>query len=666
MNTIGMVLGGNRQGISALPTHRLLLLLSIVFILLPHIARIPAWISVFCFALVLWRTLFELGDAPDIPRILKIILTISGTIGIFVSFHALVGREAGSALLLLMMCLKLTEMRGERDIFQCLFLGYFVVVVGFLFSQSIWMGLYMLVVIVNITASLIAYAHGGKMKVNLSPFHYLKIASNIILQAFPVAILLFLLFPRLPGPLWSIPEDEYSAKTGLSDTMSPGNISNLTDSYAVAFRAKFEKQPERVNDLYWRGLVLWYYDGRTWSNPNAKINKRYDLAFKVGGERLNYSVTLEPHDKQWLFAVDLPAQIPFDSYVTPEFQLMANEPVNQLMRYSLSSYPQYQLERNNPPAEHFSALPLRVAPRAEKLVMQWKQETTEPAKLVKKALDYFRSEPFYYSRNPPLLTNNPIDEFLFSTRKGFCEHFASSYAVLMRLAGIPARVVMGYHGGEVNPISDYVIVRQSSAHAWVEVWLANSGWVRIDPTSVIPESRVENVDDLSRIQPLSHRVLLANADLSWLSESMRNMGFLWDAVNNRWNQWVIGFNDEKQRDLMEWLGMERAGGYIQVVLMASGIVIVLLLASLVLFRNKKIQLTEVQKLYQRFCRKIAKRGIQRVGSEGAVHFSGRIAQKYPQMSAIANAITDDYYKIRYAGASDPELIHRLRRNVRKI
>jgi len=654
------------EEIMSVPTHRRLLLLSIAFILLPHVSRIPLWLSVFCSLLIIWRLFFEMGRLPDVSRLLKVLLTIIGTLGVAASFHTIMGREAGSALLLLMLCLKLAELRAERDIFQCVFLSYFVVVVAFLFSQSIWMGVYMVVVILLITASLIAFSHGGRSNRCLSSSHYLKVSGKILLQAAPVAIFLFILFPRLPGPLWTLPEDGFNARTGLSDTMSPGNITRLTDSYAVAFRAKFEKLPERVSDLYWRGLVLWYYDGRTWSNPNARINKHHDLAFNAVGERLNYSITMEPHDKQWLFAVDMPAQIPFQSYITPEFQLMSNEPVNQLLRYNLSSYTKYQLDRNNPPLPRFSALPMRVAPRAEKLVNQWLGETRQPRKLMKKALDYFKNEPFYYSRNPPLLKDNPIDEFLFGTRKGYCEHFASSYAVLMRLAGIPSRVVMGYHGAELNPISDYVIVRQSNAHAWVEVWLEESGWVRIDPTAVIPESRVENVDDLSRIQPLSRRVLQSRADISWLGESLLQVGFVWDAVNNRWNQWVIGFNDEKQRDFLSWLGVENSGGYMQVVLLATSVSVMLVIASLFLLRTRKTRESPVQRIYQRFCRKLARRGIQRADSEGANDFARRVIQRFPQLKDTVLAITDDYYSIRYAGVPASQVMLRLKQNVRRI
>jgi len=650
-----------------IPTHRRLLLLSIAFILIPHMGRIPIWLSVFCLCLVTWRALFEIGDLPNIPRWLKLILTVVGTIAISMNYHALVGREAGSALLLLMLCLKLAELHAARDIFQTMFLGYFVVVVGFLFSQSIWMGIYMLVVILLITASLVAFTHAGNSKSHYTLGHYLKISGKMIAQALPVAVILFLLFPRLPGPLWSLPEDDYNARTGLSDTMSPGNVSRLTDSYDVAFRAKFDKLPENAENLYWRGLVLWYYDGRTWTNPNAKLVKRHDLAFNAIGERLNYTITLEPHDKQWLFAVDLPAKVPWDSFMTPDFQLMANEPVNQLFRYELSSYTHYQLARNNPPLGRYTMLPAKAAPRAEKLVKQWRSKIHDKRKIIEKALNYFKDEPFFYSRQPPLLPGNPVDGFLFETRKGFCEHFASSFTVLMRLAGIPARVVLGYHGAELNPISDYVIVRQSNAHAWSEVWLENQGWVRIDPTSVIPPNRVENVDDLNRISPLSRRALLARSDMSWLKENMRQLGFLWDAANNRWNQWVIGFNDEKQRDFLSWLGLENSSSYFQVIILAGCVVFALLIVSLYLLRSKSEAVSKSQKLYLRFCRKVAKKkGLVRRDNEGAFDFADRVIQQVPDWKQAVTAISDDYYRIRYAGEAEADIVPRLKHNISRL
>lgn len=651
--------------IEKIAVHRRLLLLSVLCVLLPHILRIPFWLTLFCLMLLAWRVLFELKLVPGFSRWPRFIFTVAGTLSVAYSFHTIVGREAGSALLLLMLCLKLTELRSQRDIVQCMLLGYFVVVVSFLFSQSIWMGAYLVVVIVLITASLNAFAHSADSDKGLPFTRYLQLSGKLLLQALPLAALLFVLFPRLPGPLWSLPEDGYNARTGLSDSMSPGNISRLTDSNAVAFRAKFDQLPERVNDLYWRGPVFWYYDGRVWSNPTGKVKKHYELGYKAIGKRVNYTVTLEPHDKQWLFAVDMPAQIPFGSYLTPEYQLMSDEPVNQLFRYSVSSYPSYRLEAHNPPKARYVSLPTRSAPKAQLLVRQWQQQIHRPEKMVAKALDFFRTQPFYYSRNPPLLPDNPVDEFLFKTRRGYCEHFAASFTVLMRLAGIPARVVTGYYGGEVNPISDYVIVRQSRAHAWSEVWLEGKGWTRVDPTSVIPESRVESVEDLSRIQPLSRRVLLTTR-LDWLGESMQQLNFLWDAVNNRWNQWVVGFNDEKQRDIMAWLGLEKVGSYALVVLLAVGSSLFLLFASLILMRPRQQKQSPVQRLYSRFCRKMAKRGLTRSANEGALDFAKRVAQQFPAIKSAVFAIAEDYYRVRYADQPTAECVARMKHNLKQL
>jgi transglutaminase-like putative cysteine protease len=361
----------------------------------------------------------------------------------------------------------------------------------------------------------------------------------------------------------------------------------------------------------------------------------------------------------------MPAQIPFGSFITPEYQLMANEPVNQLYRYSASSYPEYRLDAHDPPKARYVSLPAKAAPKAESLVRQWQAKSRRPEKIVKMALDYYKNQPFYYTRNPPLLDGNPIDQFLFQTRRGYCEHFAASFTVLMRLAGIPSRVVTGYYGGEINPISDYVIVRQSSAHAWAEVWLDERGWTRVDPTAVIPESRVENVDDLSRIQPLSRRVLLTTR-LDWLGESMRQLDFLWDAVNNRWNQWVVGFNDEKQRDFMAWLGLEKAGSYALVVLLSLASALFIVFASLILMRPRRQKQTQVQRVYARFCKKMAKRGLPRENNEGAMDFALRVAQKFPSLKPAVFAIAEDYYQVRYADQPAAACVARMKLNLKQL
>lgn len=647
------------------PGYRGFLLLSILCVLLPHITRLPIWLDILCIGVILWRMLFDVGKLPSLPSWLRLCLTIGGSVGVWLSYATLMGREPGSALLLMMLCLKLTELRSERDVFQCVFLSYFVVVIGFLFSQSIWMGLYMFLVVWLITTSLVAYAHvSGRLSQQHFKLH-LAYAGKLILQALPLGLLLFVLFPRLPGPLWTLPEDSYNAKTGLSDHMEPGNISRLTDSDAVAFRVHFQDPLPEAGHLYWRGPVFWHFDGRRWSNPTEQVKKYYSLSYQAQGKRLNYTVTLEPHDKRWLFAMDLPAQVPPQAYITPDLQLMADHPVNQLLRYQIASYNQYRLERDVRPIEAYTWLPKSAAPLAKQLVATWLTTTTVPKELVKKALDYFREQPFYYTRTPPRLTADPVDEFLFSTRRGFCEHFASSFTALMRLAGVPARVVTGYLGGEMNPMADYMIVRQASAHAWAEVWLPGQGWVRVDPTAVIPPSRVENVNDLERIQPLSRRALDAR-QLTWVSDGLRRAGFAWDAVNNRWNQWVVGFNDQRQMSLLENLGLGAWSDYALVVLLAVFSTVFAVVASLLLLRKKPKPLPAASRYYLRFCRKMSRRGIPCVASEGAWSYAKRIQQQCPSLTQLVKDIADDYYQLRYAGQGDRLVLKRLRRNVRRV
>ena len=656
-----------QQRLHRAKAQNLWLLAGLSLALIPHFIRLPLLIMLPSIILLGWRLLFELEYCSLPARWLRWLLTLIAVAATYTSFHSLVGRQAGVGLLVVMLCLKLMEMNSLRDVGVVIGLGFFTIITVFLFDQSIFTGIYMLLVVSLFTTALIAFS---REQSSVRQWQNFRRAGILIAQAAPLTLLLFVLFPRLPGPLWSLPTDSAGASTGLSDSMSPGNISQLSDNDSVAFRVQFKGEPPPPEKRYWRGPIFTQFDGSTWSNPtqfDARTSKHFPvtkLHYRASSSPLQYTVTLEPHQQRWLFALDLLAELPPKSLLSPDYELLAVHPVQQLQRYSISSHTDFLLAADRAPdAVRYLQLPLNNAPRARRLARQLRNSATSNAQTVELALQYIREQPFFYTRQPPLLPDDPIDEFLFDSRRGFCEHYASSFVFLMRAAGIPARVVTGYQGGEMNPQSDYFIVRQSDAHAWAEVWLPKRGWLRIDPTAMIPAERIENLQDLARILPDLARTGDAP---NWAKAAWRQMRFGWDRVNNAWNQWVINYNDLRQRDfLMRQLARLGLGDIFDtidwramVTLLVAGMALVLLaIAAFTLRPWRQSPSDPVVVAYQRFCQQLARRGIQRGPAEGPLDFSQRARQLRPDIEPAIAHITSLYLRLRYAPEAGTDKLH---------
>lgn len=643
---------------------RLWLLAGLALAFLPHYGRLPLPLTAFSMVLLGWRLGFDLKRVPLPARLTRWLLTLLALAITLSAFHTLFGRQAGVGLLVVMLSLKLMEMDSPRDVAVAIGLGYFVVITVFLFDQSILMGLYMLLVVTLLTTALIATS---RPRSRLPRWHNLRQAGMLLAQAAPITLLLFLLFPRIPGPLWNLPSDSAEARTGLSDNMSPGNISQLSENDAVAFRVQFDGKPPLRNQRYWRGPVFSHFDGKTWNNPQQGPHARranMDIDFVTRGEPLHYTVTLEPHQQRWLFALDLIAELPPDSMLFPDYEVLSKRPVQQPLRYRTSSYTNYSLNAQSAPdLERYLQLPADSAPRARQLAQQWRAQEQDPAATVQRVLQHLRDEPFYYTRQPPLLLEDPVDEFLFTTRRGFCEHYASAFVFLMRAAGIPARVVTGYQGGEMNPLSDYFMVRQSDAHAWAEVWLRNRGWLRIDPTAVIPPERIESQRDLARIAPSIARELMAS---SWGSRLLRQLGFGWDNLNHYWTQWIINYNQRAQGALLARLGLGELDWRGMATVLASTIGLVLLVIASRLLRRGRGKRDPVVNAYQRFCRKLSRRGLTRRPAEGARDFAQRARQQLPEAAPAIARITSLYQRLRYAPHPPSDGLRQLQEAVRRF
>ena len=637
-----------------LPRHltptKTLILFSVIMVLLPLVPHLPLWLTVFSLVLIVWRLLYDLGRIPLPGRAVRLLMIMAILGAIIFNYYTLFGRTAGSAFLALLLCMKLLEMHDQRDQMIVIFLASFIVVLGFLFSQSLFTGIYMIFEVTILTTTMISINRQPATDTSyVSTYKYnLSLASRMLLQAAPLCLLLFILFPRVPGPLWSLPEDAGGATTGLSEEMSPGRISQLSNNDAVAFRVKFKDVIPKATELYWRGPVLWRFDGIRWDAPKSQLTLRLETEHEKFGAAVDYSLTLEPHQQRWLFALDLPDSLPKRTRMSSELQVLSLKVIDKVTRFELRSHTHYLIEPNTPQnIQRYLTLPANIAPRSQELVQTWLLTSSNKSQIAQKALAYFRDQDFYYSRNPPLLFDDPVDEFLFQTRKGYCEHFASAFTVMMRQAGIPARVVTGYLGGEMNPLSDYMIIRQSDAHAWSEIWLEQQGWLRIDPTSIIPPERIESTVDIVRRQ-LQTNLNNRPIELTWIGQSFRQARFAWDAVNNRWNQWIIGFNEKRQFALLHSLGMPNITWRGMTFLLFTMMSIVLIVVSVVLFRNSTQQPDRINKLYHQFQNKMAMLGFTKQQNESARQFAKRITTSRDDLMREVNNITGLYNKLRYA------------------
>jgi transglutaminase-like putative cysteine protease len=631
------------------------LMASLLLVVAPHAERAPWWIAILVLSLYGWRVYLGVTHAPLPPQWLLLALTGAAMAGIWAQYHTIFGRSPGIVLLCLFSGLKLLEMRSHRDATVVAFLCFFLIVTNFFYSQSIPTALVMCVALVAITTTLVGFAAPQRRsQANL------RTAGLLLAHAAPAALVLFLLFPRVQGPLWGVPQDAYAGISGLSDTMSPGNLARLALSDATAFRAEFRGAPPPPQLRYWRGPVLWDFDGRDWRMGPTILS-----AFRppVGGDRTyRYSVVLEPHNRNWLFALETAASLPSGSRYTEDGQILSLRPVRQRIRYELESVTDAAPQPARDPAALRRALrlPEGFDPRSVALAHEWRDATQSHAALVARAIDFLRAGHYVYTLEPPRLGVNSVDEFLFDTKAGFCEHFASAFVFLMRAAGVPARVVTGYQGGDVNPVDQIVTVRQSDAHAWAEVYLRSRGWVRVDPTAAAVPGRISS--GLERTVPEGEQLpLLMRPQLKWL----RSLRYQWEALSYKWNIWVLGYDPQRQRELMSLVGMRDADWR---KLTATLFTVLGLFTALLLVWSLRrlVRPDPVQKAWQAFCRKLGARGIERSPFEGPRDYTERASRDLPQARGAIHRIGELYVALRYGAAAPPARIGELKRLVRDL
>ena len=633
------------------------LLSSIGLIVLPHIDHIPKVLSAFFYLLLGWRFsgIWKRNWLPN--KLIVFFLTVCGLALIYSQHQGVFGRDAGTSLFITALALKLLEIKSERDLYLIAYLAFIVAASQFLYEQSLFMAAYILFVCCVLFATLVCI-NSGKPKTGAA----LKTASLIIVQAIPMAVVLFILFPRVEAPKWLLFNDKHQAKTGLSDSMEPGSISNLGLSDELVFRVKFTGALPPPQQRYWRGPVLSHTDGRRWTQVRDMGFGQFLDKIAFNGPPYQYTLLMEPQDKNWVFALDMPAVFALTLSRNANYQLITHENPDKRAEYKITSYLSYNtgyITRT----EYKDSTQLAGEPsvKIKGLVKQLHGFDGTPEDFIKQLLNYFRNENFHYSLTPPLMEENPVETFLFETRYGFCSHYAAAFVYLMRVAEIPARVVTGYQGGELNTAGNFLEIRQADAHAWAEVWIEGRGWVRFDPTAAVAPERIERnifIEQLDRGGFIRYMPASAAAQevFNWLKQTRQ----LWSNIDYNWQRWVINYDNKNQSRFLSSLGIDDIKAMLYWMVGVIGLITALL--SWFLLHQKQKAIDPVVRIYNRFCKKIVKHGLQRGLGEGAKDFAGRVKIKLPEQAADINRITALFIKLRYgrnASLDDLKLFNEL-------
>jgi transglutaminase-like putative cysteine protease len=612
---------------------------------LPLVPQLAPQVSLYFLLLVLIRAVALRWPGLEPGRWLLLPLTAGAVVNVYHAYHTVVGQQGGTALLASMLGLKLLELRRLRDVRLAAILLCFLLVSQSLFEQSPWLALFHVAVLVLNLALLADLCRPLAPRVPAS----VRLSLRLTWQAVPLALLLFVLFPRLDAPLWSLQAPEVQARTGVKPWLEPGAISELVVDGSLAFRVRFDGPQPETDDLYWRGPVAWNTDGRRWlpAGPGQFPDQGPGLA--AAEDPIAYEVSLERTGLQWLYALDVPTRVWVDkAEITHDFQVLVPERITEATSYRVFSALTYDTGELTLAEEAAGLqLPGNVTDRMRALVAGWKARAQGPEDLVEQGLRFFNRESFHYTLLAPPLGGNPADEFLFETRKGFCEHYASSFALLMRIGGIPSRVVMGYLGGERNPLGGHLIVRQSDAHAWTEVWLQGRGWVRVDPTAAVDPRRVEPSDlfaGLGAGSPLRFRVHDADA----LADLVHGLRLLADAIDENWRYWVLELSRARQQQMLEWagLGYLREYGLALAMVLGASVLLALLLIGLVRSDRRRPS-GAAERLYERFCRRLGGQGLPRRPSEGPLDYASRVGRARGDLARPAEAFARLYAGIRY-------------------
>lgn len=634
-----------------------------------HSDHLPPWVTALAALCILWRILEYRGvvSFPSWP--IKVVLVLGCITGLALVYPRLLNLEPMLSMLIAGFGLKLLEMHHKRDAVVLVYLAFFTAAVDCVFTQEIFKFSLVLLTFVISTSALVSINQSNFRGFSMRPS---RIALRMLTTALPLMLALFLVVPRL-GAFWSIPVPKYQARTGVGDTLSPGEFSSLVGSDKLAFRARFDDEMPARERLYWRGIVFSEFDGREWKQANIFgpdqpiLDRGSDESIVRIGQPIRYTLTVEPTHRRWLFALSTPTTLEPGIRPLRDSRLVSVGRISQRRNYDIRSWLDNRLEPEglHPHREELErSLPTGSNPETVRVAREWAQETPGIEALVSRVLQYFNRS-FVYTLEPPRLGTHAVDEFMWETQRGFCGHFAGSFAFFMRAAGYPARVVGGYLGGEVHPTENFVTVRQYDAHAWAEVWIEGRGWLRIDPTAAVAPERVEmSLADLFS----NEDGFLADSPLSLIR--FRNFGLVnWiilrrDYLDYAWATWVLGYDQRQVKFLERLLGRVTVLRLSLLFLVAAGISLLPYLVIRLIIRQR-VKLDPRDALIYTFCEKMARAGLPRKTGEGILDFARRVATGQPQVATEAMAIANTYINQRY-DTQFHQQVDELRRMVRRF
>jgi transglutaminase-like putative cysteine protease len=639
---------------------------ALVVAIAPHTPGLPPWINGWCLFMWGYRLAGLKTFWPMPNTLVRFGLTFIGILGLMLTYRIQIGADAFIGLLALMAAIKPFEMATHRHQMITLLLTYFIIITSLFRSESVFIILYMLFSVFITTMALVrinAPEEDFRESFNLSGI--------IIAQAIPLMILLFLLFPRLPGSVFGI-QDKSLGRTGFSDSLGPGSITHLARDNSPAFRAEFEGALPLPDQLYWRGVLFQEFDGKTWTiGKSLEPAPQPIMPQPKKGKTYQYTIFLEPHNSHWLMALDIIIKGPPWASLTAENTLKSRRPIKQKVQYKAISLVKEERTKETAKPNQFS--PKKMAaqiiaraadknPRARELAQSLAERAETPMEKTRLLLSYFKENSFAYTLDPPTTKGDPIDSFLFETKQGYCEHFASAFSFMMNVMDVPSRVVGGYLGGEHNPYGNYLTIRQSYAHAWVEIFDSEKGWTRVDPTLVVAPERIRTNPDGSYSAPGSYA-----GSLSFL----QTFKFALDAANTNWEAWFTGYSSLEQETFLRWLGLKESKSFAGSALVLSLLIIFFLVLLAVfsplvfrLFQLRSRHFDPVKKAYGLFCRRLDKLGLTKGPGQGPLDFANACIEKRPDLKGEILNITALYIQLRFQkdcpATALPEFISRIK------
>ena len=624
--------------------------------LLPLLLQLPPWLAGLLVGIVLLAGLQRLRGR-SFPAWVRVPLTLASTVLVLGAFGR-IGRDTGAGLLATMIALKLLETQTVRDGRLVVSFALFGTVAAFYFDQGP-MSMALAAVALPIALATLAYLAQlelpGTIRPAADPRGRARITLRLLALSLPLALVGFFLFPRLANPLWGLPGTTTEARTGVSDSMAPGDMIELMADDSPILRAEFPGPQPDPATLYWRGPVLWNFDGRTWERAGWMESARPG-SLQPEGPLLRYSITQEPTERRYVFALDVLRAAPNDLHLNADRTLLSPRALDRLTRVELVSAPSYRLDPTlpQPLRELALRLPDGFNPRARELAERWRAADPSPEAIARQALGLFNRD-FTYTLKPPMLGRDSVDDFLFSTRAGFCEHFSSAFAFLMRAAGVPARVVLGYHGGWYSATGNYWLVANSDAHAWTEIWIEGRGWVRVDPTAAVAPERIESGSGGSV------------GERGVLNDFLRGLAQRADWVRRAWNEVLLGFDARRQQSLLQPLGLDASDWRVMAIVFGGSALLAVGLTLLLTLRQGAARGDPLAREWRRLRQRLGRAGLEALPHEGPQRWTQRALRRFPASAAQLQALSARYIAWRYAGhALDPAQRAALARELRRF